>query len=94
MTPPLKVLCCGDVSGRFAPWLKRLESVHSKAGPFDMALCVGSFFSPENSTQEDLSVWKEVEAGKRTPPVPVYILGPNQQPETSFYKDLGGHEVS
>ena len=40
----LKVLASGDVDGRFAAFLKRLEAVERKAGPFEMVLCVGSFF--------------------------------------------------
>ena len=37
----LKVLASGDVDGRFAAFLKRLEAVEKKAGPFEMVLCVG-----------------------------------------------------
>ena len=37
----LKVLASGDVDGRFGAFLKRLETVEKKAGPFEMVLCVG-----------------------------------------------------
>ena len=40
-TATLKVLASGDVDGRFAAFLKRLEAVEKKAGPFEMVLCVG-----------------------------------------------------
>ena len=53
---------------------QRLSSVNSKSGPFEMLLCVGSFFSnrdipeTENDSQrekEDKNIWKEIKEGKR-----------------------------
>ncbi len=91
---PLKVLACGDVVGRFSAWLKRLESVCRKAGPFDLALCVGSFFSPsDSSSAEDEAALEDVRSGRRRLPLPVYLLGPNSQAETAHFGDLGGYEI-
>ena len=43
-----KVLVSGDVDGNISALFKRVEAVNSKAGPFEMLLCVGSFFGPVN----------------------------------------------
>jgi hypothetical protein len=40
----MKILACGDVKGQIGALLKRVETVHKKAGPFDMVFCVGQFF--------------------------------------------------
>ena len=91
----MKVLACGDVTGRFSAWLKRLDSVCRKAGPFDLALCVGSFFSPSDaSSPEDEAVLEDVRAGRRRLPLPVYLLGPNSQVEAAHFGDLGGYEMA
>ena len=90
----LKVLGCGDVSGNFTAFFKRLENVQKKAGPFEMVLCVGSFFSSggdsQGSTDKDQSLWREYVSGKKRVPMPVYILGPNRQAECQNFTDLGG----
>jgi len=89
----MKVLACGDVGGRFSAWMKRLESVHAKAGPFDMALCVGSFFAVGQMKTEDQGTWKALKEGKKRLSLPVYVLGPNSQAESSHFGDLGGYEM-
>eukprot|EP00594_Rhizosolenia_setigera_P012303 CAMPEP_0178958724 /NCGR_PEP_ID=MMETSP0789-20121207/11816_1 /TAXON_ID=3005 /ORGANISM="Rhizosolenia setigera, Strain CCMP 1694" /LENGTH=986 /DNA_ID=CAMNT_0020641491 /DNA_START=24 /DNA_END=2984 /DNA_ORIENTATION=+ len=51
----VKVLVCGDVNGNFQILLKKLNSLQkSKAGPFDLCLCVGPFFgsSPIEASSE------------------------------------------
>ncbi|EGG17861.1 cwfJ family protein [Cavenderia fasciculata] len=41
----VKVLVCGDIGGNFKTIFDRVDKVNqSKAGPFDILLCVGSFF--------------------------------------------------
>ena len=89
----LKILACGDVRGRLTAFLKRLNTINAKAGPFEMVLCVGSFFS-DNPTQADQDVLNDIKAGKTHLPVPVYILGPNSAEEMSHYADLGGYEIA
>ena len=44
----MKILVSGDVEGNISALFKRVEAVNSKAGPFEMLLCVGSFFGPGN----------------------------------------------
>ena len=41
---PLKVLAVGDVRGRVSDLVKRLRTIHKKAGPFDM---VSQHFAPK-----------------------------------------------
>lgn len=46
MSKKLKVLVCGPVQGSFSSMAKKLQSLQkSKAGPFDLCLCVGPFFA-------------------------------------------------
>ena len=47
-------------------------------GPFEMVLCVGSFFGAAGD-DGDAAVWKALLAGERRVPMPVYLLGPNNQ---------------
>jgi len=90
----MKVLACGDVRGRFSAWLKRLESVCSKAGPFDLAVCVGSFVAASDGHSEvDQAAWRDLMAGKRRLPLPVYVLGPNSQAEVSQFRNVSGYEM-
>ena len=44
----MKVMVAGDVEGNLTTLFKRVEAVDKKAGPFEMLLCVGSFFGPGN----------------------------------------------
>ena len=96
----MKVLVSGDVKGRFAPFVKRTESVNAKSGPFDMIFAVGSFFSANSldfggfAGQADLDLWNAVVGGKKTLPVSLYILGPNCQAELARYKNLAGYEMA
>ena len=97
----LKILGCGDVSGNFTAFFKRLENVQKKAGPFEMVVCVGSFFGKDKSIPDrdkskdtpqdkDVVTWNEYLSGKKRVPIPVYILGPNTQAECQNFTDLGG----
>ena len=40
----MKVLVTGDPGGNFSALFKRVTAVNKTNGPFDMLLCVGSFF--------------------------------------------------
>ena len=88
----MKVLASGDVDGRFAAFLKRLEAVERKSGPFEMVLCVGSFFGAAGDDGDE-AVWKALLAGERRVPMPVYLLGPNSQEEVGRFSDLKGYEL-
>ena len=93
---PLKLLAVGDVRGRINDLMKRLKTVNKKAGPFDMAFCVGSFFNEEEHgvVATDLSLWNDIRSGKVQVPFPVYILGPLNEKQTAHYSDLNGCEIS
>jgi len=84
----MKVLVAGDVEGNIAALFKRVEAVNKKAGPFEMVLCVGSFFGPGNPG------WADYKSGRVKVPVPVYILGPNSPVELIAYPDLVGCELA
>lgn len=64
----MKVMVAGDVEGNLTTLFKRVEAVDKKAGkcispgvlkpaflagPFEMLLCVGSFFGPGNPGWSD-----------------------------------------
>lgn len=65
----LKVLVSGDVNGKFNSLFNRINSVQSKAGQFDMLLCVGNFFG------KDMSQWLPYKNGEKDVPITMYILG-------------------
>jgi len=83
----IKVLVSGDVEGNVAALFKRVETVNAKAGPFEMLLCVGSFFGPGNLG------WAEYKSGRCKVPLPVYILGPTDPQQLISYPDLAGCEL-
>ena len=94
----LKVLACGDVGGNFGALFKRLENVEKKAGPFEMVLCVGSFFGGGGQQQQDHKdkpdkdslLWADYLSGKKRVPIPVYLLGPNRMGECHNFTEMGG----
>ncbi len=91
---PLKLLSFGDVSGRLSAFVKKLNSVHSKAGPFDLALCVGSFFGPDLDEADNAQMWSCLRDGSVRLPIPVYVLGPNRAEECGRFSDLSGYEMA
>ncbi|CAI5451940.1 unnamed protein product [Caenorhabditis angaria] len=64
-----KVLCCGDVNGKFVELVKKLTTISQKSGPFDALFCVGEFFGDNDEDNEKL-VNGQIEF-----PIPTYILG-------------------
>ena len=90
MTETSKILVVGDVNGQFSTFLKRLENVDKKAGPFDMGLCVGAFFSDQGQDE----VFKDLIEGRRRLPFPIYILGPTRQNQNKYFSDLDGYEMT
>ena len=95
MSPQLKILAIGDVNGKFAAWIKRINSVNSKNGPFEMVLCVGDFFGSEESwTEENRQVWEDLKSGKIKLPCPIYILGPKNEGQKAFFPDIEGCELA
>ena len=86
-TMSMKILVSGDVEGNLTALFKRVEAVNAKAGPFEMLLCVGSFFGPGNLG------WGDYKSGRCKVPLPVYILGPTSQEQLLPYPDLAGCEI-
>ncbi|XP_033638777.1 CWF19-like protein 1 [Asterias rubens] len=84
---PLKILVCGDVEGNLSQLFKRVNNVNKKAGPFEMLLCVGEFFGPNDAE------WNKYKTGQETAPMPVFILGPNKQENMKFIQDVKGCEL-
>uniref|UniRef100_A0AC35G1K3 CWF19-like protein 1 n=1 Tax=Panagrolaimus sp. PS1159 TaxID=55785 RepID=A0AC35G1K3_9BILA len=78
---PIKLLCVGDVNGRFQELLKRIKLVSQKSGNFDILLCVGEFFGP------DAALNKKVASGEIQFPIPTYVLGPCCPSTSQFYPD-------
>ena len=83
----IKVLVSGDVDGNISALFKRVETVNNKAGPFEMLLCVGSFFGPGNLG------WSDYKTGRCKVPLPTYILGPTDPGQLVCYPDLAGCEL-
>lgn len=48
----IRSLIVGDVKGKFKSFFARIENVNKKSGPFDLVLCVGSFFGPAAEVAE------------------------------------------
>ncbi|KAH8065393.1 DNA binding protein [Aureococcus anophagefferens] len=47
----MKILCCGDVEGRFEETFKRVAKIEAANGPFDALFCVGAFFAGDAVTE-------------------------------------------
>ncbi|KAK2146142.1 hypothetical protein LSH36_629g01064 [Paralvinella palmiformis] len=80
-------LVSGDVEGHFSQLFSRVSTIQKKAGPFDMLLCVGSFFGSDRSS------WESYTTGNNKVPIPMLVLGPNSDNEKIFYDDLDGCEL-
>jgi hypothetical protein len=91
----LKILTCGDVKGCFATFFKRISSVASKSGPFEMIICVGDFFgSLEDSQDADRDIWSDLKSGKKKVPAPIYLLGPVENGQKTHFPDIEGCELA
>lgn len=65
-----KVLCTGDVDGKFSTLFKSVAKLEHKAGPFAALLCVGRFFD-RHGHHDDLVPFLE---GKSSVPIPTYFI--------------------
>ncbi|GMS79289.1 hypothetical protein PENTCL1PPCAC_1464, partial [Pristionchus entomophagus] len=81
MSGHVKVLSCGDVQGKFVQLVKRVKAINEKSGPFEMLLCVGEFFGPNEDENE------RVTSGAIEFPIPTYILGPCCPSTSSMYPE-------
>ncbi|XP_030026506.2 CWF19-like protein 1 [Manduca sexta] len=82
-----RTLLCGDVNGNFKVLFSRVESIIKKSGPFDVLLCVGTFFGDDNS---QLDAYK---MGTKKVPVPTYVFGPSRKEHTTYYCEEGSEIV-
>lgn len=48
----------GDVRGRFKQLFQRVDVINKKAGPFEILLCVGDFFSEDKKQNEELIAYR------------------------------------
>ncbi|CAB4064463.1 CWF19-like protein 1 [Lepeophtheirus salmonis] len=87
----MKLLASGDIKGKWGPFLKRVEAVHKKAGPFELVLVSGSAFDKESHPDE---TWDSILAGNTKVPIPVYILGPNDKEENRYFDSPSGSELA
>jgi len=95
MGTPYKILACGDVKGKFSTFFKKVKSVNAKNGPFEMIICVGDFFGDhEFGDSEDRQIWDEIKSGKVQVPAPIYMLGPLNESQKTFYPDIDGCELA
>ncbi|XP_073847741.1 CWF19-like protein 1 homolog [Musca autumnalis] len=90
MDQKIKVLVCGDVRGRFKQMFQRVENINKKAGPFEILLCVGDFFSEDEKQNEELIAYKN---GHKHIPIPTYILGPNNKNVLKYYENTEDGEI-
>ncbi|XP_063698565.1 CWF19-like protein 1 homolog [Culicoides brevitarsis] len=78
-----KVLICGDIRGSYKQFFTKIDSTNKKAGPFDLVLCAGSFFSDTNN--DELVAYKN---GFKHVSCPTYILGPTTEASNAFFSTL------
>ncbi|XP_066486681.1 CWF19-like protein 1 isoform X2 [Tiliqua scincoides] len=82
---PLRLLVCGDVSGRLGALYGRVEAAQRKSGAFDLLLCVGSFFDAARDAE-----WEEYRAGRRTARIQTLLLGANSEDTRGHFPDSAG----
>ncbi|XP_078481216.1 CWF19-like protein 1 [Ciona intestinalis] len=80
----LKILVCGDVSGKLDALYGRVKRLQSKGNNFELLLCVGEFFGGKD---EDQVLWKEYLEGRKKSPISTFILGPNDETTESYFDD-------
>ena len=81
-----RIIVAGDILGQFSTFFKRLKNINEKAGPFDLVLCTGSFFSFDDEDSEDpnlVYIAKEYDVR-----LPIYVLGPVIKSQKRYYKPL------
>jgi hypothetical protein len=82
----MKILIAGDAKGQLNKLFSRTASLHKKAGPFEVLLCTGSFFS---DSEECALQWKQYVMGQKQVPIPTLILGPCDASTVDLYKSSG-----
>uniref|UniRef100_A0A336LI81 CSON014441 protein n=1 Tax=Culicoides sonorensis TaxID=179676 RepID=A0A336LI81_CULSO len=78
-----KILVCGDVRGSYKQFFNKIDSTNKKAGPFDLVLVAGLFFSETNN--DELIAFKN---GFKNVSCPTYILGPTNEQTHQYFESL------
>jgi hypothetical protein len=82
-----RVLVVGGVQGQFDLFLERVTKANSKAGPFDLVICVGDFFAPNSSIGSGWHADRlRLSAKLSELALHVYILGPNHADQLCWYR--------
>lgn len=71
MGDKVKILAFGDVNGNFEKLFTNVERLNERAGPFEACLCVGRFFHPEGSSNDELLPYLQ---GRLKVAVPTYFI--------------------
>lgn len=74
----LKILVAGSVKGQYSKLFKRVFDINTKAGPFDLLLCVGDFFGNDYNAYDEL-----INGSTNISTIPTYILG--KMPKELFH---------
>ncbi|CAO1299250.1 unnamed protein product [Diamesa hyperborea] len=82
MAEKFKILVCGDVDSKLDTLFSKITALNKKS-PFHFLFCVGNFFS--GSRVEELQDYK---TGKKTVPIPTFILGANDENELKTYEGI------
>ena len=77
MTSPVRVLVLGPAKGKLEEAFTKLAALNDKAGPFDVALCLGDLFGDEDA------YFQKLVAGEVEIPISTYFtIGRRPLPET------------
>ena len=79
----MKILVVGDVRGQFEAVFARVTQIMTKAGIFDLLICVGEFFAPDNL--QSASEWERYQSGEAAAPLPTLVMGPCNNQTAKFY---------
>ena len=50
-------MVCGDVEGRLNDVYSRVKTIQSKAGKFDLLICIGDFFAEKEENNKDIETY-------------------------------------
>lgn len=69
MDKAIKLLIAGSVESKYSKFIKRISDVNTKAGPFDLLLCIGDFFGDNEKEYEEF-----INGSTELPSVSTYIV--------------------
>ncbi|KAG6898272.1 hypothetical protein C0992_000717 [Termitomyces sp. T32_za158] len=93
MTNPLKILAVGSAAGSIKDLFAKIKVIDAKHGKFDLVLCTGDFFGPQDDVSNLEDETSQLLAGELEAPIDCYIMqGDHPLPEKvveKFAKDGG-----